>query len=352
MQYVTSRGFITIGLLFCLELPLIQSAVAKDNENPLPGSEVAGEVVSTSGRTFIRQDGLGNNKDTLKPAKPGDMVRANDVVNTSSDGKIKILLKDKTVIDLGPSALLKIEKYVQNSGKDRQVEMNLPYGTVRGAVTQKIEGKGKFHLRTPTATMGVRGTEFVVESKEKAYAPPKDSSPGQNAKKNLEPNSETKITVIQGKVEVAKNAAMLSVPDKSRKPSSLGSIVALTAGTQLTSNTKDLIPSKAVSLNTSELSKISQSIKIVDNTFSKAVVIDVAATSAGAPGSGGGSKSAAGGGELTQMAISTAVASATAVPISATDLGISGTFGVNNVLNQSNVTHLNNLRTLTIRVIR
>ena len=62
--------------------------------------QIAGEVVSVSGKVFIRADGQ-STAGVLKPAKGGDSLYAGDVVNTSSDGQVKLLLKDKTIVDLG-----------------------------------------------------------------------------------------------------------------------------------------------------------------------------------------------------------------------------------------------------------
>jgi hypothetical protein len=126
--------------------------------------ETAGEVVSVSGLVFVRPDSKENQK-APKPAKPGDSVRPGDVINTSSNGAIKILLKDKSVIDLGASTMFKVNAFNKQGGADRQVDLQIGYGTVRAAVTQKLKGKGAFKLRTPSATMGVRGTIAFGEVK-------------------------------------------------------------------------------------------------------------------------------------------------------------------------------------------
>ena len=40
----------------------------------------------------------------------------------------------------------------------------MPYGSLRAAISKKIEGNGSFKIKTKTVTMGVRGTEFVVQA--------------------------------------------------------------------------------------------------------------------------------------------------------------------------------------------
>ena len=282
-------------VLFCLGILSFQSVYAADSPT------LAGEVVSVQGVAFVRPDGAGSGK-AIQPAKPGDQVHANDVVNTASNGSIKILLKDKSIVDLGPAALFKLNKFVANNGGDREVDASMPYGTVRGAVTQKITGKGKFFLRTPTATMGVRGTEFVVTSTVNSFEdlkaaiknPQKVIDSGKSAKSDDSGKKDgkdsgdskkasTQITVIQGKVDVAQKASQLE--NRSPTSTSTSTVIAMTAGTQLTTQEGSALPSKTVTLDATAIAKISDVAKIQDNTFSKATVVDV---------SGGGANEAIG----------------------------------------------------------
>ena len=114
--------------------------------------------MSVIGKALVRKDGEETkNSVTLIP---GDSVYEGDVINTPSNGAVKLLLQDKTLVDLGPSSLFKVNKFVPNQGENREVELGMMYGTVRTAVTKKLQGKGKFNIRTPSATIG--RTEFVV----------------------------------------------------------------------------------------------------------------------------------------------------------------------------------------------
>jgi hypothetical protein len=182
----------------------------------------AGKVVSVEGRVLIRQDGPNAG---LVALKPGAQVREGDVINTASDGKVKLLLEDKTILDLGGSALFKVEKFEARSGGDRQVSLDMAYGTVRASVSQPVTAKGKFQIRTRTATMGVRGTEFIVQAP-MGQSPLGAAAPAGQAEKPVE----TKVTVVQGKVEVKPEAPAKaeglkaiheeSLPQPSRKPRS------------------------------------------------------------------------------------------------------------------------------------
>ncbi|HAR42414.1 MAG TPA: hypothetical protein DCS07_07245 [Bdellovibrionales bacterium] len=330
MRYVGVYCSILLG--FCFFLPAISAG------------EIAGEVVSVDGSVFIRPDGRVAGK--LKPAAPGDAISAGDVVNTPSNGRVKILMKDKSIVDLGPSALFKVEGFKLNGGSDREADVSMMYGTMRAAVTQKIDGKGRFRVKTPAATMGVRGTEFIVKSEIKnmdevrhvilnpdkplpvqaAAAASAGSVNGKPGAAPAQPDlAKTEITVIQGQVDVKKELPKVD----GRAPSSMKEekVVSLTAGTQLTTKQGDLAPMKSVTLDTKQLASITKDIKVIDNTFSKAVVIDTSATSG----------SQAPSPEVMKAVMNTAVVAPPSMTVSMGDVGVAGTFGVTQTFTQQPV---------------
>ena len=77
------------------------------------GFAMAGKVVSVDGKVLIRQDDSAGG--TAVALKPGAQVRQGDVINTSSDGKVKLLLEDKTILILGPRRYLKSRNLIQNT---------------------------------------------------------------------------------------------------------------------------------------------------------------------------------------------------------------------------------------------
>jgi hypothetical protein len=134
--------------------------------------------------------------------KPADPVYREDVINTDSNGSVKILFQDQSIMDLGQSSLFKVEQF-ENKGKseDRKVEMSLSYGKIRAAINQKIGTLGKFKIKTRAATMGVRGTEFYVMSDIDSNVVGRESRGNSSAGASEVP--QTKIVVTEGKVEVA-----------------------------------------------------------------------------------------------------------------------------------------------------
>ncbi len=296
-----------------------------DAPAPHPGRTVAGEVVSVVGSVFVRSDRKAD--DTSEDGKshsikPGDYIYADDIINTASSGRIKVLLKDKTIVDLGPSALFKVDKFDNKDGSSaREAEVSLAYGTMRAAVTQKITGGGKFKVRTPSATMGVRGTEFVIKSEirdmkdigrllnhSEGALPPSGFS---QAATQAQAGGSTEVTVLQGKVEVARKDFDASANAAAgRTPASVNGaagtaggggansgIVALSAGNQLTSRQSDggAALEKPATVDSGKLASLSSSVKTVDNTFQKAVTIDPASLASNPPASSSSGSSGNGG---------------------------------------------------------
>ncbi|HIC10206.1 MAG TPA: hypothetical protein EYO61_02445 [Campylobacterales bacterium] len=109
------------------------------------------------------------NGDTLE-TKPGFELLSNDIVVTGDKSKAKLVFQDKTKITLGKNSIFEIQKYLFDGTKKSRAKFKAKYGFFN-AVTGKI-GKvapDNFALKTKTATIGVRGTEFegvVSPSKE------------------------------------------------------------------------------------------------------------------------------------------------------------------------------------------
>lgn len=293
------------------------------------GIAMAGRVVSVEGNVLVRQDGNVGGK--AQAMRPGLEVREGDVINTASDGKAKIMLEDKTILDIGSSALFKVEKFAANHGGDRNVGLSMPYGTTRVSVSKPLTPGGKFQIRTRTATMGVRGTEFIVQSvmaatPAAALGIEKPSGKKDNAggAKSADKAPETKVTVIQGKVEVAQTKVE-SKAGEARAPATAAPAM-LTAGMQMTA-TADAPAAKPVTLDAAQISQVTAATKVQDNTFSNAVTLDLGS------GGGGGGSSDSGAGAATREAIAVAIAAPqNQIPMGGSNAGFIGTFSPNNVI--------------------
>jgi hypothetical protein len=320
----------------------------------------AGDIVSINGTVLLRSD-IAEAK--TRTAKAGDVIYTKDIINTGSDGHIKVLMKDKSIIDLGPSALFKIDDFKGKKGaSDREVDVSMVYGTMRAAVTQKLEGKGKFKVRTPSATMGVRGTEFVVKSE---VSDMKDVSkllnnssgallPANMVSKDSNVKSSTEVTVIQGKVDVGKKDFNAHATSEGRVPASAG-VISLTAGNQistsLSSNT--LAPPKTVEAN--QMKAIATEAKVVDTTFQKAVIIENPNSNSNNSSQGRSPASSSMSGPspeaVRQVLATTEVPLPPPPAIRPTDLNIPGALGPNQIFNQPAINTQGTLKKLRVMIV-
>lgn len=101
----------------------------------------------------------------VTPAARGSAIEKNDTVSTNSQGRFKITFVDATTVNITENSRLVIDDFVydgKNKSKGR-LGLKLALGTARytsgGIAHGNARGVG---IRTPTATIGVRGTDFVM----------------------------------------------------------------------------------------------------------------------------------------------------------------------------------------------
>lgn len=96
----------------------------------------------------------------------GLSLKQGDIVVTETDGKAQITLTNGTKLAVAPSTKLEISAEVMNGDKVPMVYsvVHLIYGKIRAQV-QKTRQR-HIQLRTATAVIGVKGTDFVAEYKD------------------------------------------------------------------------------------------------------------------------------------------------------------------------------------------
>ena len=90
---------------------------------------------------------------------PGDSIK------TGSNSSVGLIFEDDTVVSLGPSSEMEIEEFLFNPA-DRELSfvarmLKGTFSFVTGQIAKLAPQKVRFE--TPKATLGVRGTKFVVE---------------------------------------------------------------------------------------------------------------------------------------------------------------------------------------------
>lgn len=123
------------------------------------GQEPAGLVKTLQGTATAQRDGK------AVPLAVGDKVLAGDRISTGPASYAGITLKDDTLIGSGPNSSLVLDRF---SFEPRTHSGNLLISISRG-VTSFVTGllarssSQQVAFRTQTATIGIRGTEFIVE---------------------------------------------------------------------------------------------------------------------------------------------------------------------------------------------
>lgn len=98
-------------------------------------------------------------------ARPGFRLEVGDVVRTSRRGRVGITMSDDSRFALGPNSRITLTSYRYNrrsqTGSSVTTVNRGRLGVTSGNITRT--GRDQMRVRTPTSTLGVRGTTFVVE---------------------------------------------------------------------------------------------------------------------------------------------------------------------------------------------
>jgi ferric-dicitrate binding protein FerR (iron transport regulator) len=268
------------------------AAIAMLSASPgaMAAQVVAGKAVSTSGDVLVRNEDSSAGAPRMRKLKSGDDILKGDVINTSSSATAKLLLTDRSVLDLGGATLFKVDEYDRRNGSDRKVAMTMSYGKVRAAVNTPVGNAGKYSIRTKTATMGVRGTEFIIASdlNFQPAAPASAStassgSPGSGANTGFTSSGSaakthvtTQITVVEGKVDVTDNSTPAKAPVHVKQGEQL-TTVADVVGDKTVRKPASVAAEEApkvVKLDVEQMKTVVQEAKLEDKTFKQAVTID------------------------------------------------------------------------------
>jgi hypothetical protein len=138
-------------LLFPLLYPL-------DEALPAGASPAVAAIQKASGTATVVRQGRS------LAASVGLEVQENDTLRTGPDGSIGVIFKDDTVLSLGPESVLVIDEFVfaPKEGKFSIVLRMLKgtAGYLSGLISKLAPESA--HFETPTASIGIRGTQFVV----------------------------------------------------------------------------------------------------------------------------------------------------------------------------------------------
>ena len=83
-----------------------------------------------------------------------------DVVRTSDRGRVRILLDDSSILNIGSNSTFRV---VRHEAQTRQTELEMTVGKARMRL-QRLGPGQKFEVKTSTAVIGAVGTDFFVEA--------------------------------------------------------------------------------------------------------------------------------------------------------------------------------------------
>ncbi len=146
---------LSISLLLAVPWAMAQSAVSA----PLDAQRV-GTFKQVQGETWIGA------ADARRAPTPGEGLREAERVSTGQTGAASITLKDGTVLTLGPNTTVDLNKFQFDATTQKgNFALDLLQGSIR-VVTGLLAriNPDLFKISTPTAVVGVRGTDFIVET--------------------------------------------------------------------------------------------------------------------------------------------------------------------------------------------
>lgn len=118
-------------------------------------AEDAGKVARVLPAGFITHETKTNE------AKPADPVAWHDIVRTNDKGRMRIGLNDGSILTVGSETEMRI---VEHNAESQQSTIELLYGRLRSKVQKITKRGGSFNVRTPTAVIGVIGTEMSIDA--------------------------------------------------------------------------------------------------------------------------------------------------------------------------------------------
>lgn len=130
----------------------------------LPSSAFA-EKKAVGNATAVVRSVEGISGADVRKIKISDNVFFNDVIATKAESASKIHFPDDTYLTVGPDSRVTIDAFVYDpSAKNSKMVVNATLGVAR-FVTGRM-GSAAYQIKTPTTTIGVRGTILTVSVEE------------------------------------------------------------------------------------------------------------------------------------------------------------------------------------------
>ncbi len=155
------QGFLSTeaGMKFAKKWILSALLAMAAVSTPAMAQEAIGFVKTVTGDATVTDGGK------AVKAVPGTPIRLNSVLKTGAKGSMGVTFKDNQVMSFGPDTELTVDEYLYAPAKgDLKFAASMSKGTLNvvSGVIAKLKPDA-VSLKTPTGTIGVRGTNFLVK---------------------------------------------------------------------------------------------------------------------------------------------------------------------------------------------
>ena len=126
----------------------------------LPAHADVGQIKTAKGQVSVERQGQ------ALPGAVGLLLEAADVLKTGADGSVGITMRDNSLLSAGPNSILALERFEFDAATSQgRFDAQLRRGTL-AVISGRIakQSPQAMTLRTPSALLAVRGTEFVVSA--------------------------------------------------------------------------------------------------------------------------------------------------------------------------------------------
>ncbi len=138
----------------------------------VPALALAALVVTSADAAEIGQIKVSNGQVTVErkgevlAGRVGMRLESSDVLKTGADGSVGITMSDNSLLSAGPDSILSLERFdfdpTSNRGRfDAQLHKG-SLAVISGRIAK--QSPDAMTVRTPSAILGVRGTEFVLSA--------------------------------------------------------------------------------------------------------------------------------------------------------------------------------------------
>jgi hypothetical protein len=128
----------------------------------LPAAAEIGQIKTAKGQVTVQRQGQ------ALPGEVGMRLEVADTLKTGPDSAVGITMRDNSLLSAGPNSILSLDRFEFDAATSQgRFDSQLQRGTL-AVMSGRIakQSPQAMTVRTPSAQLGVRGTDFVVSAGE------------------------------------------------------------------------------------------------------------------------------------------------------------------------------------------